>query len=69
MESQLNAMWQKAYMLKSLGQTLDDSLVTIAIVISLPTSYLTLRTILMAADKLSVEAVVSQILIEEKSRK
>jgi len=58
-----------AYVLKSLGQTLDDSHIAIAIVISLPTSYSTLRTILMAADKLSVDPVVAQILVEEKSCK
>ena len=42
MEPQLNAMRQKAYVLSSLGQPLDDSLVTIALVISLPPSYSTL---------------------------
>ncbi|KIK93458.1 hypothetical protein PAXRUDRAFT_45241, partial [Paxillus rubicundulus Ve08.2h10] len=68
MELQLNVMQQKAYVLKSLGQTLNDSLITIAIVISLPTSYSALQIILMSTvDELSVEAVVFQILIEERS--
>jgi hypothetical protein len=70
MEPQLNAMQQKVYVLRSLGQPLDDSLVIIAIKISLPTSYSTLRTILMTtADKLTVNSVISQILIERRSRK
>lgn len=70
MESQLNSMRQKAHILKSLGQPLDDSLIAIAMVISLPSSYATLRTILMSTDdKLSVDAVISQVLIEEKSQK
>ena len=38
METQLNAMRQKAYVLKSLGQPLDDSLVAVAMVILLLTS-------------------------------
>ncbi|KIN98729.1 hypothetical protein M404DRAFT_31056 [Pisolithus tinctorius Marx 270] len=68
METQLNAMWQKATILKSLGQPLKDSLVAIAMVISLPTSYSTLRTILMLSDeKLTLDSVISQVLIEEKS--
>lgn len=39
METQLNAMRQKAYILKSLGQPLDDTLIAVVMVISLPTSY------------------------------
>jgi len=42
MEPQLNAMRQKGQVLTSLSQTLNDSLVAIAMVISLPSSYLTL---------------------------
>ena len=70
MEPQLNAMRQKVHVLKSLGQSLDDSLVIVTIIISLPTSYSTLCTILMTtAGKLTVNWVVSQIIIEEKSCK
>jgi len=70
METQLNSMRQKANVLKTLGQLLEDSLIAIAMVISLPPSYSTLRTILMAADdKLTTDAVINQVLIEEKSRK
>ncbi|KIK18569.1 hypothetical protein PISMIDRAFT_14278, partial [Pisolithus microcarpus 441] len=46
METQLNAMHQKAHILASLGQPLNNSLIAIAMVISLPQSYSTLRTIL-----------------------
>ena len=69
METQLNSMQQKANVLKMLGQLLEDSLVAIAMVISLPPTYSTLRTILMAADnKLTTDAVINQVLIEDKSR-
>lgn len=69
METQLNSMRQKAHILSSLGQPLDDSLVAIAMVISLPQSYSTLRTILMSSnDKLTAETVIAQVLVEEKSR-
>ena len=70
METQLNSMRQKANVLKMLGQPLKDSLVAIAMVISLLPTYSTLRTILMAADdKLTMDAVINQVLIEEKSRR
>ncbi|KIM62213.1 hypothetical protein SCLCIDRAFT_838418 [Scleroderma citrinum Foug A] len=70
METQLNSMQQKANVLKTLGQLLEDSLVAIAMVISLPPTYSTLQTILMATDdKLTMDAVINQVLIEEKSRK
>ena len=70
MEPQLIAMRQKSHVLKSLGLTLEDALVAIAMVISLPESYSTIRTILMSSeDKLSPDTVVAQVLIEEKSRK
>ena len=70
METQLNSMRQKANVLKTLGQPLEDSLVAIAMVISLLPTYSTLRTILMAADdRLTTDAVINQVLIEEKSRK
>ena len=70
METQLNLMWQKANVLKTISQPLDDSLVAIAMVISLPTSYSTLRTILMAADdQLTMDIVINQVLIKEKLKK
>ena len=70
METQLNSMRQKANILKTIGQPLNDSLVAIAMVISLPTSYSTLRTILMAADdQLTMDIIINQVLIKEKSKK
>ena len=70
MESQLNLMRQKANVLKTIGQPLNDLLVAIAMVISLPTSYSTLSTILMATDdKLTMDMVINQVLIEERSWK
>ena len=63
-------MRQKANVLKTIGQPLNDSLVAIAMVISLPTSYLTLCTILMAVDnQLTTDIVINQVLIEEKLKK
>ena len=54
--------------LHRLGLKLEDALVTIAIVLLLPESYSTLRTILMSTeDKLLPDSIISQILIEEKS--
>ena len=68
MEPQLIAMRQKSYVLKSLGLTLEDPLMAIAMVISLPESYSTIHTILMSSeDKLSPDTIVAQVLIEEKS--
>ena len=70
MEIQLNSMQQKVDVLKMLGQLLKDSLTTIAMVISLPPTYSTLQTILMATDdKLMMDAVINQVLIEERLRK
>ena len=70
METQLNSMQQKDNVLKTIGQPLDDLLVAIAMVISLPTSYSTLCTILMATDdKLTMDMVINQVLIEERSKK
>ena len=70
METQLNSMQQKANVLKTLGQPLEDSFVAIAMVISLPPTYSTLQTILMATDdKLTTDTVINQVLIEEKLRK
>jgi hypothetical protein len=69
METQLNTMCQKAYILSSLGQPLDDTLVAVAMVISLPVSYATLRMILMSSsDRLTTETIIVQVLVEERQR-
>src|ERR1700675_1195279 len=70
LETQLNAMLQLSYNLHSLGQQLEDSLIAIAMIISLPDSYSTLRSILMATDlKLTTQSVKSSILQEEQLRR
>ena len=70
MENKLNSMWQKASVLKMPGQPLKDPLTMIAMEISHPPTYSPLWTILMATnDKLVMDAVNSENLIEERSRK
>jgi hypothetical protein len=70
LETQLNAMLQIGYNLHSLGPELDNSLIAIAMIISLPDSYSTLHSILMATDlKLTTQSVKSSILQEEQLRK
>jgi hypothetical protein len=67
LETQLNAMLQIGYNLHSLGQQLDDSLIAIVMIISLPDSYSTLCSILMATDlKLTTQSIKSSILQEEQ---
>jgi hypothetical protein len=67
LEPQLNAMLQLGYNLHSLGQQLNDSLIAIAMIISLPDSYSTLRSILMATDlKQTSESVKTSVLQEEQ---
>ncbi|PSS17115.1 hypothetical protein PHLCEN_2v3239 [Hermanssonia centrifuga] len=69
LEPQLNTMRQKGYILSSLGKVLDNSLIAVAMVISLPPSYAVLCTILMSTDdKLTTDSVINAILTEEKSR-
>ena len=52
-----------------LNHELSDALIAIALIISLPESYSTLCTILMATpkDKLTTDYVVTQVLTEERS--
>ena len=70
LEPQLNALHHKAHILTSLGLKLEDSLIAIAMVISILESYSILRTIFMSTeDRLSPDSIVAQVLIEEKSRK
>jgi hypothetical protein len=67
LETQLNAMLQIGYNLHSLGQQLDNSLIAIAMIISLPDSYSTLCSILMATDlKLTTQSIKSSIIQEEQ---
>ncbi len=70
LEPQLNAVRHKAYILKTLKHELSDALIAISLIISLPESYSTLRTILMATpeDQLTSDFVITQVLTEERSR-
>ncbi len=63
---QLDAMLHKTHLLMSLGQMLDDSLVTIAMVIPLPPSYSTLCTILMLLDTTLTTNKVTVSVIEHE---
>ncbi|KAF5363875.1 hypothetical protein D9756_000060 [Leucocoprinus leucothites] len=75
MEPQLNGMRHKAYILKTLGEPISDSVVAHAMLLSLPDSYSTLRTILnsspatIAGSSLSTDTVITQVLTEEKNAK
>jgi hypothetical protein len=66
LKPQLNAMLQLGYSLHSLGHKLNNSLIAITMIISLPDSYSTLRSILMATDlKLTTKSIKTSILQEE----
>jgi hypothetical protein len=66
LEPQLNTMLQLGYNLHSLGQQLNNSLIAITMMISLPDSYSTLDSILMATDlKQTSESIKTSVLQEE----
>ena len=70
LEPQINSMRRVAHTLHSLGHKLEDKLVAVAIILSLPPSYDTLRTILTSqTDKLTLETITSQVLQEEQRRR
>ena len=68
---QINTICHKAHILQTLNHSLTDSLMAIAIIYSLPKTYSTLKTILLFTpeDKLSSDAIINHILVEEKSQK
>ena len=67
LEPQLNAMRQKGFILSSLGQPLDNAVIASTMIMSLPSSYSVLSTILMSStNKPTTEAIISAILMEEK---
>jgi len=70
LDPQINTIIRTAHTLSALGQVLDDKLIAIAIIISLPPSYDTLQTILTAAKSvdLTIDNVRSQIALEEQRR-
>jgi len=71
LEPQMNTICHKAHILQTLNHSLTDSLVAIAIIHSLPKTYSILKTILLSTpeDKLSSDAIINHILVEEKSQK
>ena len=69
LESQLNTMTNHSHVLASLGIKLDDSIIAAAMILALPDSYSTLRSVLISnTDKPTVDAVKNSILAEERSR-
>jgi hypothetical protein len=63
-------MQQKVRRLKELGHDLVDDLVAIAMIISLPNSYATLRQLLhiIMDPKLTSDYSIQQVIIEEKTQ-
>ena len=66
----MNIIHHKAYILQTLNHSLTNSLVVVTIVHSLPETYSILKTILLSTpeDKLSSNAIINHILVEEKSQ-
>ena len=63
LEPQMNTIYHKAHILQTLNYSLTDSLMAIAIIHSLSKTYST------PEDKLSSDAIINHILVEEKSQK
>ena len=69
LETQLNTMIHRSQILASLGIKIDESVIAAAMILALPDSYSTLRSILTATfDKPETEKVKNSILAEERSR-
>ena len=75
MESQLNDMCYKIYILKILSEHISDAITIHAILLVLPDSYSTFCTILNSSPatigsfSLSTNTVITQVLIKEKNIK
>ena len=69
LEPQINKMRRTARTLTALKNEINDNLVAIAIILSLPSSYSTLQTILMSHDSQTTEDVIAKILSKESRRK
>jgi len=65
----MNTIHHKAHILQTFNHSLTDSLMAVTIIYSLPKTYSTLKTILLSTpkDKLSSDAIINHILVEEKS--
>jgi len=70
LEPQINKLVRAAHTLNTLGFGLEDKVLAYIIVLKLPDSMATLKTILSAteASEISTEAVVSQIILDEQRR-
>ena len=70
LDPQINAMLHTANTITTLGLPLHEKLIALAIIISLPLSYDTLKTILTAAKstEMTVKNVHSQVALEEHWR-
>ena len=75
MEPQLNDVQHKAHILKTLGEPISDAVIAHAMLLALPDSYSTLRTILNSTpattggSSLSTDIVITHVLTEEKNTK
>jgi len=69
MEEQLSDMHEKVHRLKDLGHNLEDAIIIMLMVVSLPESYTSLRQHLYMKDKnsLTTDFVIKQILLEENA--
>ncbi|TFY76816.1 hypothetical protein EWM64_g7197 [Hericium alpestre] len=65
-EPQINDMRHIRHTLTTLGNKLNDKLIAVAIILSLPPSYDTLKTILTSAASLDIDNVATQVLQEEQ---
>lgn len=70
LQTQINELRTYASKLATLGHPLDDKMFSIAIILSLPSSYSTLQTVIsaMSGDMLDSQTVISTILAEEQRR-
>ncbi|TFY75015.1 hypothetical protein EWM64_g8994, partial [Hericium alpestre] len=66
LELQINSMRCTGHMLMVLGNKLDDKLIAVTLILSLPPSYDTLKTILTSAQSLDIDNVTTQVMQEEQ---
>jgi len=69
-ELQINIICHKAHIFQTLNHALTNSLIAVVIIHSLSEIYSILKTILLSTseDKLSTNAIINYILVEEKSQ-
>jgi len=66
----VNTICHKAHIFQTLNHILTNFLITVVIIHFLSETYFTLKTILLSTpeDKLSTDAIINYILVEEKSQ-